>query len=421
MSWRDEYQQGSFRGVPFRTETASARRGRRVARHEFPGRDEPVVEDLGRRAREFQIDCHVIGADYRTQRDALLDALEAPGPGLLVHPWHGRMMVVVLDAEDSESTEEGGLCRFRITFGEAGLAAPAPVEVAAGADGEQAADEAIEGAPEELAKSFSIEEAAAFVEQAAADLVEGMAFAAQVSAAMRGGVGAKLRAFEAGLRFLPANVSSLLRAPLDLGHALVGLVQAVAVLPSQGRRTRLAPLEMMLDWEPSQPAMPERTPQRRREADNRRALLHLFRTVSAAELVRAASTIDYASYEDARATRDAVSERLDALALAAADRGNDNAAQVFDRLRLALHRDIAARGQTLARVHQLEIAQTEPALVLVHRLYGNRPARGQAIEARAAEIVARNRVKHPGFIPAGSPISVLTDPADAATARGLAA
>lgn len=417
MSWRDEYQQGSFRGVPFRTEAASNRRGRRIATHEFPARDEPVVEDLGRRAREFQIDCHVIGADYRAQRDALLDAVEASGPGLLVHPWHGRMMVVVLDCEDSESTEEGGLCRFRITFGEAGLAAPAPVELGAGAEGEQAADAALAAAPGELEKDFSIAEAAAFVEQAAADLVEGMAFASQVAAAMRGGVGAKLRAFEAGLRFLPANMSSLLRAPLDLGHALVGLVQAVAVLPSQGRRTRLAPLELMLDWQPSQPVMPERTPQRRREADNRRALLHLFRTASAAELVRAASTIEYASYEDARATRDAVGDRLDVLALEAADRGDDDAARLFDRLRLALHRDIAARGQTLARVHQLDLARTEPALVLAHRLYGNRPAAAGGIEARGAEIVARNAVRHPGFIPAGSPISVLTDPAD----QGLAA
>lgn len=417
MTWRDEYQQGSFRGVAFRTEAASNRRGRRVAVHEFPARDEPVVEDLGRRAREFQIDCHVIGADYRAQRDALLEALEAPGPGLLVHPWHGRMMVVVLDAEDSESTEEGGMCRVRITFGEAGLAAPAPVELAAGAEGEEVAADLLASAPEELARDFSIAGAAAFVEQSAADLVEGMALTAQVAAAMRGGVGAKLRAFEAGLRFLPANITGLLRAPLDLGHALTGLVQAVAQLPAQGRRTRLAPLELMLGWEPSRPQAPEQTPQRIREADNRRALLHLFRTAAAAELVRVASAIDYASYEDARATRDAVGERLDLLALEAADRGDDDAARRFDRLRLALHRDIAARGQSLARVHQLDLSQTEPALVLAHRLYGNRPARGNGIEARSAEIVARNGVRHPGFIPAGSPILVLTDPAD----RGLAA
>lgn len=412
MSWRDDYQQGSFRGVPFRTEGASNRRGRRMASHEFPGRDEPVVEDLGRRAREFQIDCHVVGSDYRSQRDALLDALEAPGPGLLVHPWHGRMMVVVLDAEDSESTEEGGLCRFRITFGEAGMAAPAPVELAAGSDGAAMADIVLASAPDELGRDFSIAGAAAFVEQAAADLIDGMAGAAQIAAGLRGGIGARLRAFEAGLRFLPANIGGLLRAPIDLGHALVGLVQAVALLPGQGRRTRLAPLELMLDWEPDQTPMPERTPQRRREGDNRRALLHLFRVASAAELVRAASTIEYASYEDASATRASIATRLEQLALEAADRGDDAGARVFDQLRLALHRDVAARGQTLARVHQLDLAQTEPALVVVQRIYGNRPARGRNIEGRVAELVARNRVRHPGFVLAGSPIAVLTDPVD---------
>ena len=420
MGWREEYQQGSFRGAAFRTESASNRRGRRVASHEFPGRDEPVVEDLGRRAREFQIECHVIGADYRTQRDALLDALEADGPGLLVHPWHGRMMVVVLDAEESESTEEGGMCRFRITFGEAGMAAPAPVEIAAGAEAPAAASAIVAAAPGSLAKGFTIGGAAAFVEQAAGNLIDGMAGAAQIAAAMRGGTGARLRAFDAGLRFLPTNITRLLRAPIDLGHALSGLVQAVALLPAQGRRARLAPLELMLGWEPALPILSESTPQRRREAANRRALLHLFHSVAAAELVRAASVIDYASYEDARATRDGVAARLDLLAMAAADRGADDEADVFDRLRLALHRDIAARGQTLARVHQLELAQTEPALVLAHRLYANRAqlrlSRAASIEAQAAEIVGRNGVRHPGFVPAGSPIAVLTDPSAGAVA-----
>lgn len=408
MSWRDDYQPGSFRGVPFRTESHERSGGRRVAVHEFPGRDEPVNEDLGRRARQFTIDCHVIGADYRTGRDALLDAIEANGPGLLVHPWHGRMMVNVLDYQQSESTEDGGVAWFTLTLAEAGQPAPSPVAVAAGADALREADAVIAAAPAALEQAFSIEDAAEFVEQAAGDMVTGMATISQTAAGLRGGIGPTLRAFEAGLRFLPANIQSLLRAPLNLGMALTGLVQSVAVLGGGGgRRQRLAPLELMLDWEPGDEVFPARTPQRQRIVQNRTALLDLFRTVTAGELVKAASATEWRSYEDAIGARDAISDRLDVLALAAADRGEDATALIYDRLRHALARDIAARGETLARVYRLQLDATQPALVLAHRLYADRGT-AEPIDARADAIVARNRLPHAGFVPAGVALEFLT-------------
>ncbi|PTS90230.1 hypothetical protein DBR17_01670, partial [Sphingomonas sp. HMWF008] len=49
-------------------------------------------------------------------------------------------------------------------------------------------------------------------------------------------------------------------------------------------------------------------------------------------------------------------------------------------------------------------ATTEPALVIAARLYAD-PAQA---EIRAAEIVARNRVVHPGFVPGGVALQVLT-------------
>ena len=122
MSWRDQYQQGSFRGASFRTEYHERSGGRRVVSHEFPGRDDPVTEDLGRSQRTFSIDCWVAGADYRADRDALIDALEAFGPGLLVHPFHGSMNVNVLAYRQTEDTEEGGMCRFSIELVESGVA-----------------------------------------------------------------------------------------------------------------------------------------------------------------------------------------------------------------------------------------------------------------------------------------------------------
>ncbi len=425
MAWRDQIQQGSFRGAAFRTEGSERTGGRRVVSHEFPGRDMPVTEDLGARARTFSIDCHVVGADYLQQRDTLLDALEAAGPGLLVHPQYGRMMVVVFDYSCTESTGEGGIARFSITFGEAGQAVASPAKSAAGNEAEKTADNVKAEAPKELEKKFSIEDAASFVEDAAEEIIKGMGMVSQLAAGLRGGVGPALRAFEAGLSFLPANVSSLLRDPLRLGMAVVGLVSAVSALGGGGRRTRLQSLEMLVDWQPPEMDFPVRTPQRQLEMANRTALTHLFRVVAAAELVRTAAVIDYPSYEEAIGVRDATTARLDRLALAAADRGDDAAAEAFDSLRRALARDVAVRGQTLARVYQLKLAASEPALVLAHRLYGGEAERrtGTPVtpEARAAAIVARNRIAHPSFVPAGVPIELLTTGEFAAPESGVIA
>lgn len=415
MTWRDEYQPGSFRGAAFRTASHERSGGRRVSIHELVDRDEPVVEDMGRRARQFQIDCHVIGADYRSARDALIDALEAKGTGLLVHPWHGQVMVAAMEYTTTESTEDGGVCWFQVTFMEAGEPAPAPVSVASGAESALSADAAIADAPGTFADGFSIDEAASWVEDAAGDLVSGMAAISQISAGLRGGAGSALRAFDTALRFLPGNISGLMRAPLNLGHAIVGLVSAVSVLGSNtgGRRQRLAPLQRMLDWQPQVEEFPALTAQRRREADNRTALVHLFRTATAAELVRAATLIDYPSYDEARATRDVIAARLDALAIEAADRGDDAAADTFDGLRRALARDIAAKGETLARVYALELSATEPALVVAHRHYRRDRRTETSLEARAADIARRNAVSHPGFLPGGVALQLLTGEATA--------
>jgi prophage DNA circulation protein len=412
MSWRDQIEKGSFRGAEFRTESDELLGGRRVVSHEFPGRDDPVTEDLGMRARQFTIECHTIGANWISQREQLRTALDAQGPGLLVHPQYGRMMVVVFEYSCGTSTEEGGMARFSITFGDAGQAVAAPSQALSGDAIKRAAEAAKEGALEDFAASFSIAQAAAFVEDSAADLISGIGEVSKLAAGLRGGIGPTLRAFEAGLDLLPADVSSLLRAPLSLGRAISGLAVAVSALGGGGRRTRLQSLELMLDWEPELDNFPVRTPQRVLEENNRIALLQLFRTAVAAELVRTAAEFEFPSYDEAVAVRDSLSARLDREALAAADRGDDDGASRFDSLRRVLAVDIARRGATLARIYGLSLAASEPALVLAHRLYGGDAGRRRddvtSLPERAAAIVARNQISHPGFLPGGLELALLT-------------
>ena len=120
MAWQDRLRQGSFRGARFHVEDHKHASGRRVHLHEYPGKDEPYPEDLGRKAREFEVQCYVIGPDYMAARDALIDACEAAGPGTLVHPYFGTRRVQCMDCEETESAQRGGIALFTLKFVEAG-------------------------------------------------------------------------------------------------------------------------------------------------------------------------------------------------------------------------------------------------------------------------------------------------------------
>ena len=121
MPWRENLVPASFRGVGFQVQSTEAPiAGRRVAVHEYPGRDEPFVEDLGRRTKRWEIEAFVVGDRYAEQRDRLIEACDAEGPGELVHPYLGSLQVACTACSLTERTREGRMARFSLTFVEAG-------------------------------------------------------------------------------------------------------------------------------------------------------------------------------------------------------------------------------------------------------------------------------------------------------------
>lgn len=121
MAWKDRLVDASFRGVAFKTEDESLTAGRRVETHEFVNRDKPYTEDLGKATSRPKFSAYVIGDDCYEQRDRLIEALNNPGPGTLIHPAYGEMSVCV-DGEInvSASSSEGRMVRFDLRFVEAG-------------------------------------------------------------------------------------------------------------------------------------------------------------------------------------------------------------------------------------------------------------------------------------------------------------
>ncbi len=115
-TWRDQLLPASFRGISFLIEQAAVPVGQKGQLHEFPQRDEPYFEPLGKQSQVHRMSAWVIGDDCFERRDKLQEALQAKGSGELVHPWLGRMQVKAGECELTHDRREGGVARFELTF-----------------------------------------------------------------------------------------------------------------------------------------------------------------------------------------------------------------------------------------------------------------------------------------------------------------
>jgi prophage DNA circulation protein len=130
--WRQRLVPASFRGARFHCESNSRDCGRRIVQHEFPKKEYPYAEDMGRRSKTFDLRGYCIvfphdtgdnlfQRDYRQPRDRLRRALDAEGPALLQLPTQAPEMVVCVRYRLTEEQRFGGYCVFDMSFQEAGL------------------------------------------------------------------------------------------------------------------------------------------------------------------------------------------------------------------------------------------------------------------------------------------------------------
>jgi hypothetical protein len=130
-------QPASFRDVMFHVENGGRSSGRRTVVHEYPKRNEPYAEDMGRHARRFQFSGYLVyfpgsqgGSDssvrydYVDQRTRLFEALEKDGAGMLVHPVFcpNGLRAMCERFTMLESRERGGFTQFEMQFVEEGKA-----------------------------------------------------------------------------------------------------------------------------------------------------------------------------------------------------------------------------------------------------------------------------------------------------------
>ena len=396
MTWRENIVansaggkplRGSFRGAEFLVRIDDHEFGRRAQVHVYPKRDTAFVEDMGREAGAFQVEAFVSGDNYMADRDRLIAAINKPGPGPLVHPYYGALTVSVVRPRVRHSSRAGGQAEFTFTCIPSG-ALTVPTEVT-----DTAASVATQA---EVARSASL---ADFVRRFAVDNLPDWAFT-ELEAELHRTLGG----LTAAMGDVVGAIAAEIRAPFNMGSEILGTFDRVRTILTEPRDA-LRLYERMFDAGGDSPAVPATTQTREQQAQATDALQRLVRETAVIEAARAAAETAFAAADDALATRDRLLTAFDAR-LAAADPLTQEpiAADLFDALRdlrAAMIADLHNRGAQLPRLTRHVPRATLPARVLAYQLYGDAD--------RADEIVTRNNIRHPGFVPGGKALEVLTD------------
>lgn len=429
-SFASKLQPASFRGVPFGVISASSKFGRRNAIHEYPFRDTPWVEDLGRQARRFSVTGFIVGDDVIERRDAMIAACEssAAGSSTLVHPTFGKRSVALIDFEVTEDRDTGRVFEFRLSFIEQGLR----IYPQSTQDNSKTAADA--GAANAIAAAFE------FVKRSAASLIQG----AQV---INGAVQQASAYAKASVDVIN-DATSLLRLAVTLpgefgrllGQArgivrqatglpiasggLVGLVAASAAARSKvaigaaGLNTAARGLgvstaaafaasvqaltQTVYDSAPTPAdairAMVQLSASSTPAASSFGAALtvqqtagDLMRRACVAGMVRAATVYQAASADEAKGVLTQVLGMIDAEITVA---GNQREDDVYAALRNLWTAAVLALNQAGASLPVLTVFSTPtplPALALAQRLYKD--------PSREAELVASANPPHPAFMP----------------------
>lgn len=465
MNWRtriDPELRGSYRGVEFFVERADATHGRRWLVHEYPRRDAPYAEDMGRRAKEWRLSLFVAGDDYDLQRDKLVKALDAPGAATLVHPYLGTMSAVGTDVRTSESTREGGVCIFEVTFSESGEQLQPGTTVDTQRKVGEAADELEAQAEQDFWDRWSIKGLTGWsLEEIQRDLASAIDGIEQFVGGLADEIAAVIR-FPANITGLilggynrlrnavmrPVNALDLYsgRSPLSASRVRLNLtgsstrssrasstfgtgtsanngsggnglgtgLGSVATSGSSSFTSADTDVVGAMRLTPGTPTRAVRMLRTAGTATTSQAIVtrdaqRLTNLVAAEQLngrlaavtaARVVAETDWLSRYDAEAAGKDVLELID-LQMQTVEPVADAVYNALVVLRAAVSTDLRTRALALPNMSEYTPQATLPAVVIAHRLYGD--------ASRADEICVRNNVRHPGALRGGVTLEVLSE------------
>lgn len=391
-NWLKTLYPASFKGVSFQVERDDEDGGRRVVVHEFPMRDAPFLEDLGEAKREFDVTAYVASDAADSEAAALIAVCAARGPGVLVLPTHGSILVRCLTFKRDREKEKAGKIGLTLKFVREGAAASL-ISIASLANMVLVRADAVAAAAATFAPAaISALDQPDFVVSAAANAIQdGTAIfeAVRKTENIDPAVSASQRvAIQALYDAAPATVDA--DAGVN-GPAVAGLI-AIARNLGNGMAGDVAipAFEQVIVQASADPRAYYLSTADQRADANMRAVYLLIRLAAATAYAEAIVRADIKDRQTAATLRANAAEYFDGLMFAMSANDPDLYRATADLQGATvdyLSRAILDRAPVVA----VGANRKMPSLWWAHRLYSD--------AKRATELVDRNRVSHPSFMP----------------------
>lgn len=391
----------SFRGIRFFVDTAETQGGRRNILHEYPYKDEPYSEDLGRKAREYTFDAYVIGEEHEDARRRLLEAIEKnANPGTLVHPLFGSVRVIPGPVRHRFNNAESRIEYFSFTFYEAGENrfpdATLDTRIAV-----QAAADLVESATKfAFIDNYTITEVPEFVLKDAQANANEMVRVIDKSIEKVQLAQSKQPDFNTQLSEYKNLIADWVSLPETFADKTAGLLSKLGEIYGEPINAFLTYQRL---WETADDTIPDwqATPSRKRMRQNREVEIGMIKRLSVVGMAKAATRMAFDNYDEAVRFRQDLADLLEDELIRLGRTDYDNLFFALDDLRAQVIKDLTERSVNLDRLKEVYLASQQPAAVISYDLYGT--------SRRDQEIRSRNRVRHPLFMPAGQAIQVLVE------------
>lgn len=410
MSWEDDLLPASLGGAAFFALSVQRGGGRRTILTEFPDRDEPGNEDMGRAARRWDVEAIVIGSEYMRARDELTDVLESPGPHKFVHPWEGEYSVVLAGAySKSEKVDEGGCARFNFSVVESGEGVDVKIVPSPTAALKVAVDAVVVAADKDLQKKLTKPGLLSAIAGAIGKIADVMQAVRRKTLGALSGIDdltdalTDLKEARYALAGLPASIMSKINGLLAALAAVVRTSAAADEAPFPGGEKRVrvdVALQASADLQAESLETPppyEGVPVDEDDNAAEKAMQRAFRAAAVANYAGLFLDLPLEAVNDTDKVKAGLGDAIEALMLDP-EIDDDTYTALVD-LRAALDAQLKAAVQDLPSVTTYTPTSSTPALLIAFYVHGD--------PTRDLEIVGRNRVADPNFVTGGEALEVL--------------
>lgn len=397
MSWKDNIIQPSFKGVEFKLDSNTKKGGRRVSAHEFPFKEKPASEDIGRKQKSFSVEGYVIGSNYHLDKIKLEDALDSEGPGELITPFWGILNVRCTEyTVEERNNRDGGMAVFSMSFIETGIELDAvPKDDPFNSLIDRVAD-VLDLSKNEFAQKFSVNGLpAAFIDSALV-ATKKLTNAVDNSFNLIRSQGDGVSIIKRKTSQINDNINKLLAAPIEFGNVISEAIALSGDNSSDKTGSFKAMSNVYEAGEMSEPELVGLTPNREQEKVNESELKKLQRRTSLTKLVEASTELTFKTIDEAYQTRDNIVAKLNYELYLIDDNDLYQAMYDLKKLFVALVPDTSS---SIPKLKKIETQKTLPALAVIYQEFGS-------IE-KVEDFIQRNSISNPAFIKGGEKYEVI--------------